>query len=324
MDAIKSYVDNVFANLPKNNAVLKAKTEMLANMEEKYLAFKQEGFSEHEAVGRVISEFGNIDELLTELELKPSGSGSAKKVRQISREEALEWLAQKRRSGFLIALGVLMCIAAPAALIFVNYLGFSPEWPGCFENAAVSPALGVTLMLLIVAAAVGIFIYSGMRLEKFRFMEKEFALPAHLQKEIEEHKNAFSGKYTIAVMSGVMLCILAPLVIILPLLLFDTSAVAPLWVVLMLLLIAAAVFLFVYFGSIHESYEMILKLGEYSEEPKDKLINAVTSVIWPLAVMIYLLAGFLGGHWGSAWLVFPVAAFVSIIIQVIIKAIKKD
>ena len=35
MDAIKTYIDNVFASFPKNDRVLSLKREMLAGMEEK-------------------------------------------------------------------------------------------------------------------------------------------------------------------------------------------------------------------------------------------------------------------------------------------------
>ena len=67
MDTINTYLDNIFATLPKTEAVLRARTELQASMEEKYQALKDEGKSENEAVGSVISEFGNIDELIAEL-----------------------------------------------------------------------------------------------------------------------------------------------------------------------------------------------------------------------------------------------------------------
>ncbi|MCL2352406.1 MAG: permease prefix domain 1-containing protein, partial [Firmicutes bacterium] len=67
MDAIETYLDNVFAAFPQNKRVLALKKEMLANMEEKYHALKQQGKSENEAVGTVISDFGSIDEIAAEL-----------------------------------------------------------------------------------------------------------------------------------------------------------------------------------------------------------------------------------------------------------------
>ncbi len=67
METIRIYIDNMFMALPKTEQVLKAKTDLLEMMEDKYTALKAEGKSENEAVGHVISEFGNIDELTSEL-----------------------------------------------------------------------------------------------------------------------------------------------------------------------------------------------------------------------------------------------------------------
>ena len=69
MDTIRNYIENLFAGLPNRQDVLKAKEELLAMMEDKYSELKAEGKSENEAVGVVISEFGNIDELCKELGL---------------------------------------------------------------------------------------------------------------------------------------------------------------------------------------------------------------------------------------------------------------
>ncbi|MDD5710287.1 MAG: permease prefix domain 1-containing protein [Candidatus Marinimicrobia bacterium] len=327
MDAIKSYLDNVFANLPKTDAVLKAKAEMMANMEEKYLHFKKDGLSEHEAVGRVIAEFGSIDELLAELNVAPASStpGTASsKARQVSREEAVEYVNQKRQSGILIGLGVFMCIAGVAALILINQIGFMGHGHGQFAHAQARPVLGVVVLLLMVAAAVGIFIYAGMRLSKFEFLEGDFTLPAHLQKEIEDKKDAFTPSFTVAIIIGVSLCILAPLLILLPFLLTGPGVLAPYWVVAMLLTVATAVFVFVYAGSIKEAYDKLLKTGDYSRQPDQKFTNAVSSVIWPLAIMSYLLLGFLGDYWGKAWIIFPVAVFLSIAISAIAKFVRKE
>lgn len=63
MDTIKSYLETMFANLPATAEVLKAKDELWGMMEDKYNELISEGKSENEAVGTVISEFGNLDEL---------------------------------------------------------------------------------------------------------------------------------------------------------------------------------------------------------------------------------------------------------------------
>jgi|GEM_PF-247120 len=60
MDVIKTYLDNVFAAFPQTEKLRALKGEMLAGMEEKYHALKNEGKSENEAIGGVIANFGRV------------------------------------------------------------------------------------------------------------------------------------------------------------------------------------------------------------------------------------------------------------------------
>ena len=60
MEAIREYLSNMFMNLPETPQVLRAKAELMEMMEDKYEELIAEGMSEKEAVGTVISEFGNL------------------------------------------------------------------------------------------------------------------------------------------------------------------------------------------------------------------------------------------------------------------------
>ncbi len=67
MEAIREYLHNLFMSLPETPEVLRAKAALLEMMEDKYDELVSEGKSEKEAVGTVISEFGNLEELAEEL-----------------------------------------------------------------------------------------------------------------------------------------------------------------------------------------------------------------------------------------------------------------
>ena len=70
MDTIRNYLETMFIKLPDTPEVLKAKTELLSMMEDKYNELKREGHTENEAIGTVIAEFGNLDELAEDLGLQ--------------------------------------------------------------------------------------------------------------------------------------------------------------------------------------------------------------------------------------------------------------
>ena len=67
METIRNYLESMFANLPGTPEVRKAKDELWQMMEDKYTELKNEGKTENEAIGIVISEFGNLDELARDL-----------------------------------------------------------------------------------------------------------------------------------------------------------------------------------------------------------------------------------------------------------------
>ena len=70
MEAIRNYLETMFLNLPNTPEVYKAKNELWQMMEDKYNELLDEGKNENEAVGTVISEFGNLEELSKELGLE--------------------------------------------------------------------------------------------------------------------------------------------------------------------------------------------------------------------------------------------------------------
>ncbi|MBR0165122.1 MAG: DUF4097 family beta strand repeat protein [Lachnospiraceae bacterium] len=71
METIKVYLDNMFMNLPREPKVLKAREELEAMMEDKYNEMIAEGKGEHEALGAVISEFGDMKEITQALGVEP-------------------------------------------------------------------------------------------------------------------------------------------------------------------------------------------------------------------------------------------------------------
>lgn len=67
MDTIRSYIETMFSNWPVTEATIRVKTQLLEIMEDKYQELIDQGHSSNEAIGQVISEFGNIEELRQEL-----------------------------------------------------------------------------------------------------------------------------------------------------------------------------------------------------------------------------------------------------------------
>ncbi|MDW7658587.1 MAG: permease prefix domain 1-containing protein [Bacillota bacterium] len=326
MDTINTYLDNIFATLPKTEAVLRARTELQASMEEKYQALKAEGKSENEAVGSVISEFGNIDELITELGIGTGSATEEESLPLLDRDGVAAFLSANAQAARLIGLGVLCCILGAALMILTNLLGADGFLGSSLSGGAIG-ALALLPLFLLVAVGVGLFIYSGVRMEKFTWLEQGFVLQTGLKTELEKQQEQFLPSFTVAIIIGVGLCILSPAALFAATLFpqFDPQY----GLIVLLAMIAVAVFIFIRFGKIKDGYARLLQQGEYTRPSKkagksgkaDKITGAVASAVFPLAALAYLLMGFLGGLWHPGWLIFPITGILFGIFSSIVEAI---
>lgn len=67
METIRDYLNNMFSKYPSTPEILRAKSELGQMMEDKYNELIAEGKNKNEAIGTVISEFGDVDELIADL-----------------------------------------------------------------------------------------------------------------------------------------------------------------------------------------------------------------------------------------------------------------
>ncbi|ETT48105.1 permease prefix domain 1-containing protein [Paenibacillus sp. FSL P4-0338] len=309
MDTIIGYLNNMFASLPRTEQMFMLKQELLGNMEEKYHEQKSEGKSENEAVGIVISEFGNIDELVSEL-----GLGEVRKEEGLGLpmldELAVEgFIAAKKRSGLLVGWGVGLIMLGAALLILISGLGENGFMDSVFSEDAMS-MIGLVSLLLLLVPAIALFIYSGTKMEKYKYLESGFSLPYPLEAYIEQRQSAFAATYTLSLIMGVCLCVVSPIAI------FVSAAFGDEYssygVAVLLIMVAVAVFLFVYYGNIRGAYQRLLKTGDFSEAKKeeDRFVGAVAAVIWPLVTCVFLVSGFVFDQWEINWIVFPLTGIL--------------
>lgn len=307
METIKNYLDNLFASLPKTARVTELKSNILSNMEEKYNELKKQGKSENEAIGIVISEFGNIDELISELGISQDRETKSQPV--VTQDEVESYLTVKRVMGIQVGLGVFLCIMAPALLILISTLvGKGILFSSLSGNAANAP--GLIALFLLITAAVGIFIYSGMNFERYKFMEDGVQLPMGVEANLKQRYYRYSPTYHLCLIVGVCLIVISPVTLFVTSLFNEGSS--PYGVVMLLAIVAFAIFIFISSGTIRESYQKLLQIGDSTpvNKKEDKVIGAVAACIWPLAVAVFLFCGFVYGLWNIAWIIFPIVGIL--------------
>jgi len=304
METISVYLDNMFASLPRTAELQRLKQELLSGMEEKYRELKLAGKSENEAIGIVISEFGNIEELTAELDMA-SNEPELSQQPVLTEEEVYAYTEAKRIAGLSTGIGIVLCASGLALLLVLDALfggnSLMTE-SGSFELGTV---LGMFCMSALVAAAVAMFIASGMRLSRFKHLEQGFQLPYALKLELQQRQSHYAPTYRFALISGVCLCVLSPALI------FTAAAIdddfAAYGIAGFLVLVSVAVFLFVHYGNIQGAYTKLLEepaiaAGKREEE---RIMGVIGAIVWPLATGLFLLTGFVYGRWDINWIIFP-------------------
>ncbi|MDO5783732.1 MAG: permease prefix domain 1-containing protein [Eubacteriales bacterium] len=126
---------------------------------------------------------------------------------------------------------------------------------------------------------------------------------------------AFQQKFAVAITAGVALCICAIIAAaVCDAFTRNDAATA----IAFFGPIAVAVAIFVYFGIRSDWYDQQYKaISNFVEDEKDdKSFSALVSkIIFPLAVIFYLLIGFMWGLWHPGWVIFPLCGVIVGVIE---------
>lgn len=314
METIISYVNNIFESLPSTKQLIEIKENITNNMLDKYQELKEDGKSEHEAIGIVISEFGNIEELLEELGIDYKEES---KKSFMPLDSVKEYLSVKRTTGLLTTIGVALCIFGVLLCNVFDLLLQQNIFPHLIDSDGDS-ILSTCSLFLCVAIAVGLFIYNDSLTKKFAYVQQGVTIDAATKHYILKRKEEEGKANTIAIIIGVILCILSPVTsIILEPAFGANNDICDLP---MLFLILIAVSLFVYSGCRGNMYDSLLRSPQQYkwEHRTNTLYGVINGVIMLLAVAIYLIAGFCFNNWVTSVVVFVIGGILCGIASTII------
>ncbi len=338
MDIIRNYLETMFGGLPNTEEVLNAKQELLVKMEEKYNRLLAEGKAENEAIGAVIAELGNQDDIVERLGLAATEYKDRSFGRNISYEDAFDFISDMSVSRFILALGIMLCISSPIGLVMAG--GMEALSLSGLVNR-MSFGVGFMILLITVAIGVGLIILSTSKTKKWKYLKKEnCTLDLFTAKSIAEEQvaNQFNKNVMLAV--GIGLCIIS----VAPAIVIDTissndflnDGVAP---TLLFIMVAIGVFLIIASGAKDNAYKTLLSLGggydlekdtskgktkevkfniEIGDDKKSKkkkkkhntgdpFMDAVFANYWQIVTVIFFVGGFVFGAWGDIWIIWLIA-----------------
>lgn len=323
METIKNYLETMFMNLPNTPEVYKAKQELLQMMEDKYQELKKEGKTENEAIGIVISEFGNLDEIAKDLGIENSVQQSVPEGQRFSLEEVKEYIADMSRAATGIALGVFLLITSfVGSIIFEGLTSVGAD-------KDIMEMVGTLCMFVMWAAGIGLIIYTNIRSSKWDKINHEnyvtdFTTTDYIQKQWEVYKQNYATTKTL----GVALCILS----VVPAIIsdaFNNEIVSDyMGGAGLFILVGIGVFLLITGSKRKNIYMRLLSLndpksvgGKYTvdqkkyNQPKNPVVRALLSVYWPTIVCIYLIYSFLTFNWHISWVIFMIAGVIKMFLD---------
>lgn len=232
-----------------------------------------------------------------------------KPLRRVSPEEARQVLELSRAAAQKMALATGLCIVSPTALILLAALSEN-SWFALGEAQATG--VGLCVLLVLVAAAVGLFLRCGALTGAYAYLEKE---PIEQEPGVEElvhrRREEFRVEYHNGNIWGTVLCILSMLPIFAAMVFAGSDWSYALAVDLLLVLVAIGCVSFVRVGTPWAAMNKLLEEGDYTRESKafSGRLARLSGGYWLVITAVFLYCAFgPNGNWNPRdyWLVWAI------------------
>ncbi|MCI2956698.1 permease prefix domain 1-containing protein [Agromyces atrinae] len=324
MNVVIAYLDTMFSAYPQTPRLLEAKAELQGMMEDAYSALIAAGRSENEAVGQVIRDFGNLDEVAPVLGISsdiapepaagvvPASPVTASRQRAVvTLDDARAYADSLRRVRFRFSIAVVMFVLSPAVLIALPMAANAGA-----VTIADSAAVFVGLLVLFVFVAGGVILLLSASRETAAFTritDNGFTADPATARWAEALADSHERVRTRALQIAIGLWILAPVPLLSFALFSDGSPQAEvrvgIGVVLVLIFVAAGLGIFLPQNWARTVADEIGS-GDSADAGDDErsIVSVIASIYWPLLTAVFLAWSFIGNAWSISWIVWPIGA----------------
>lgn len=273
--------------------------------------------------------FGVTTDYLLKEELgepEPAPAESDAPLRCVTMEQAADYLSLRRAAALKLAAATLLCVLSPVALLLLAALSDRPG-AALSENAAAG--IGLCVLLVLVAAAVAVFITCAAQVKAYAFLETEpFETAYGVTGMVRERRAAAAPEHTRGKVAGTVLCILSAVPLFIAVCLNGPDLLYVAAVCLLLVLAGVGSALFVYGGVYQAAMDRLLEEGDYVRPRKRQngVVGAISSIYWLTVTAAYLLWTF--GPWWDAqpqdtWILWAVAGVLYGAVMALVRGIRK-
>ena len=243
--------------------------------------------------------------------------------RPVTMEEANDFLRTRSFVAPRIALGVLLCVFSPAALVL---LGAAQEYGYISLSENQAGGIGLVVLFVFVSAAVALFVACSQRTERFAYLERELIDTLYgVNGMVRERQERYRATHTRQLILGISLCICSVLPLFVAMSFDAAEFVLAASLSLLLAVASVGVLLLVHTSILWGAVQILLEEGDYSRE--NKLENSrygyVSQIYWGLVTAGYLAWIFITNDWHRTWIVWPVAGVAYGAVIGIVKALRR-
>lgn len=260
-------------------------------------------------------------------ELEPASSLAEQPPRRrVSMEEASCYLELRRAAAPKLALATFLSVISPITLILLG--GLSEYSARITENTAAG--IGLIVLIVLVAAAVGIFLSSSAQVREFAFLETEpFETEYGVSGMVRQRRQDFQPAANRLNLVGTLLCIVSVLPLFLSLCLSGSDLVYVGAVCLLLGFVALACLAFVYAGTQTGAMEKLLEEGDYTRQRKSKsrLVGTVSVCYWLVVTaifMFYTFGPFGNGQAKYSWFIWAIAGVLYAAVVAVLRLVGQN
>lgn len=265
-----------------------------------------------------------IEEAANDSPFSDVSGDTLKQSRTLNVNEVISYLDFVIDAAKQVGIGVSLCILSPVCLILLgglseyNLFSFS-------ENQA--SGIGITILVLLVAAAVTLFISEDLKSSKYKYLDKEsLFLDNDVYDIVKKRQSSFEESYKKYIIIGVTLCICSVIPYFIAVALDSPSLIYVCCTALLLVIIAVAVYLFIYASMIYESFQRFLKKENSTQEENmhQKRKKSISQLYWSLVLALYLGYSLYTMNWHTSWIIWPCAKVLYSAIIVLANMIRHD
>lgn len=263
--------------------------------------------------------------LKDEMEFPEAAEGGAEEpLRRVTMEEASAYLELRQEAAPKMAAATFLCVVSPVALLLLAAMS---EFPRFHITENMAAGVGLSALLLLVAAGVSIFLACAAKVKAFEFLEKEnFETEYGVTGMVRERMKAFEPTYSRLNITGTVLCILAVVPLFATICFGVSDLVYVAAVCLLLVIVGFGCVAFVYGGTVHAAMEKLLEEGDYTRTKKARtsLTGAVSVCYWLIATAVFLYCTFGpsgNGNGRYTWYIWAIAGVLYGALMAVLKAI---